>query len=179
MKPLWTIYKNEMFLICFVSSLILWAVTTTILAFRHKTKVILIGKTGGFYQLIKEKETSVVETENFIRHFIGLTLNFDERSYRKHISLAGDLMTEDLWKKKKPEFKEMAGFIKKYKVIQSSELLEIKRINTNRYEVKVRNYLFKKGILSEKDKLLFLSLAENQRSYANHWRHNVSRIEVK
>ena len=86
-------------------------------------------------------------------------------------------MTEKLWKKKKPEFKEMAGFIKENKVIQSSELLKIERIKTNRYEVKVRNYLFKKGILKEKDKLLSLSLTENKRSYENPWRYSVSEIE--
>ena len=88
-------------------------------------------------------------------------------------------MTEKLWKKKKPEFKEMAGFIKENQIIQSSELFKIKKTKTNQYEVKVRNYLFKKGILSEKDKLLSLSLTENKRSYENPWRHSVSKIEVK
>ena len=102
-----------------------------------------------------------------------------KKVYKKHISLAGDLMTEKLWKKKKPEFKEMAGFIKEQKVIQSSEILQIQRIKANSYEIKIRNYLFKKGVLTEKDKSIFLSLVENQRSYENPWGHSVSGIEVK
>ena len=101
-------------------------------------------------------------------------------SYRKHISLAGDLMTEELWKRKKPEFKEMAGFIKKYKVIQSSELLEIQRVKASEYKAKVRSYLFKKGVLKEADKIIsLLSLIENKRSYENPWRYSVSNVEVK
>ena len=179
MRELWIVYKDEMTLIVFIGSLIFWAVVVSILAFKNKTQVILIGNKGGSYQLIKAEEKNPSETENFIRHFLSLTLNFDERSYKRNISLAGDLMTEKLWKKKKPEFKEMAGFVKENKVIQSSELLKIERIKTNRYEVKVRNYLFKKGILKEKDKLLFLSLTENKRSYENPWRYSVSEIEIK
>ena len=179
MKRLLVIYKNEAILIAFIGSLILWAVAMSFLAFQNKTQVILIGNKEGSYQLIKEGEKDPLETENFIRHFLGLTLNFDEKSYNDNISLAGDLMTEKLWQKKKPDFTEMAGFIKKHKVIQSSELLEITKIKTNNYEVKVRNYLFKKGILTKREKLLSLSLTENIRSFENPWRYSVSEIEVK
>ena len=179
MKGLLVIYKNETILIAFIGSLILWAVTMSFLAFQNKTQVILIGNKEGSYQLIKEGEKDPLETENFIRHFLGLTLNFDEKSYNDNISLAGDLMTENLWERKKSDFTEMAGFIKKHKVIQSSELLEITKIKTNNYEVKVRNYLFKKGILTKKEKLLSLSLTENTRSFENPWRYSVSEIEVK
>ena len=179
MKKLLTIYKNQTVLTALIISLMLWGIVVGILAFQNKEKVILIGKVGESFQLIKDKEKSPLETENFIRHFLGLTLNFDRRSYKRNISLAGDLMTEKLWQKKKPEFKEMAGFIKENQIIQSSELLKIKKAKTNQYEVKVRNYLFKKGILSEKDKLLSLSLTENKRSYENPWRYSVSKIEVK
>ena len=108
-----------------------------------------------------------------------LTLNFNNESYKRHISLAGDLMTENLWKKKKPKFIQMAGFIKKNKVTQSTEVLKIQKIKNNLYEVKVRNYLFKNGILTEKDKLILLSLTKNQRSYENPWRHSVSNVEIK
>ena len=179
MKKLLTIYKNQTVLISLIISLMLWGIVVGILAFQNKEKVILIGKVDGSYQLIEDNRKDPSETENFIRHFLSLTLNFDRRSYKRNISLAGDLMTEKLWQKKKPEFKEMAGFIKENQVIQSSELLEIKKAKTNQYEVKVRNYLFKKGILSEKDKLLSLSLTGNKRSYENPWRYSVSKIEVK
>ena len=179
MKKLLTIYKNQTVLVSLIISLMLWGIVVGILAFQNKEKVILIGNVDGSYQLIEDNRKDPLETENFIRHFLGLTLNFDERSYKRNISLAGDLMTEKLWQKKKPEFKEIAGFIKENQIIQSSELLEIKKAKTNHYEVKVRNYLFKKGILSEKDKLLSLSLTENKRSYENPWRHSVSSIEVK
>lgn len=179
MKLFWLIYKNEVVCICFTISLFLWGLLATFLAFQNKSQVILIGKTGESYQLIESEEKAPLETENFIRHFISLTLNFDEKSYKRHISLAGDLMLEDLWEKKKPEFKEMAGFIKKNKVIQSSEVLGIKKIKTNHYEVKIRNYLFKKSILTETNKLILLSLVENKRSYENPWRYSVSSVEVK
>ena len=101
MKLLWLIRKNEIVLVLLITSLFLWSVLATVLAFQNKEKVILIGKEGGSYQLIESAEKNPLERENFIRHFLGLTLNFDEGSYRKHISLAGDLMTEELWKKKK------------------------------------------------------------------------------
>lgn len=179
MKQRWIVYKNEMILIAFVGSLMLWGIAVSILAFENKTQTILIGKTEGSYQLIKEDKKDPLEIESFIRHFLGLTLNFDEKSYKRNISLAGDLMTENLWRKKKAQFKEMAGFIKENKVIQSSELLEIKKLKTNHYEIKVKNYLFKKGILKEKKKLLSLSLRENKRSFENPWRYSVSSIEVK
>ena len=89
------------------------------------------------------------------------------------------LMTEELWKKKKSEFIQMAGFIKKNKVTQSAEILKIQKAKKGFYEVKVRNYLFKNGILTEKNKLILLSLTENQRSFENPWRHSVSSVDVK
>ena len=179
MKFLWLIYKQEMLFIYLISGLFLWASVTSYLAFQNKTQVILIGKVGSSYQLITDEKKDPIETGNFIRHFLALTLNFDEGSYRKHISLAGDLMTENLWNKKKPEFKEMAGFIKKHKVSQSSEVLSIKKIKKGQYEITIKNYLFKKGVLTEKTKLVLLSLSDNQRSFENPWRYSVSSIEVK
>ena len=179
MKVFLAIYKNEMALTAFIGGLICWGTIASFLAFKNKSQVILIGKTKNSYQLIEKETKDTLEIENFIRHFLGLTLNFDEKSYKRNISLAGDLMTEILWKKKKPEFKEMAGFIKENKVVQSSELLGIKKLKTNHYEVKVKNYLFKKGILKEKKKTLSLSLTGNERSFENPWRYSVENIEVR
>ena len=179
MKLLKQIYKHQMFLSLFIAVLILWGVSVTGLAFLNKAQLVIIGKTKDSYQIIDSEEKDPVETSNFIRHFIALTLNFDKESYKRHISLAGDLMTESLWEKKKPEFQEMADFIKKHKVIQSSEVLSIKKIKSSLYEIQIRNYLFKKGNLTEKDKLILLSLTENQRSFENPWRLSVSRIEIK
>lgn len=179
MKLLIRLYKNEIAVFSLVISLMLWGVVTSYLAFKNNSQVILIGKNEGSYQLITEEEMTPIETGNFIRHFLALTLNFNDESYRKHISLAGDLMTEELWQSRKPEFIKMAGFIKKHKVTQSAEILKIEKNENGFYEVKVRNYLFKNGILTEKDKLISLSLIENQRSYENPWRFSVSSVEVK
>ena len=179
MKLLIRLYKNEIALFALVVSLMLWGMVASYLAFKNNSQVFLIGKTGNSYQLIVNEEMTPIETGNFIRHFLALTLNFNNESYRRHISLAGDLMTEELWKKKKSEFIQMAGFIKKNKVTQSAEILKIQKSKKGFYEVKVRNYLFKNGILTEKDKLILLSLTENQRSFENPWRLSVSSVEVK
>ena len=179
MKLLKQIYKHQMFLSLLIAVLILWGVSVTGLAFLNKAQLVIIGKTKDSYQIIDSEEKDPVETSNFIRHFIALTLNFDKESYKRHISLAGDLMTESLWEKKELEFKEMFNFIKKNTVIQSSEILKIQKIKSNLYEIQIRNYLFKKGNLTEKDKLILLSLTENQRSFENPWRLSVSRIEIK
>ena len=179
MRQLWIIYKNEMVFLILITILFLWGVVSTILAFQNKEKVFLIGKTNGSYHLIENEPKEPLETENFIRHFLALTLNFDEKSYKEHISIAGDLMTDSLWFEKKNEFTEMAGFITKNQVIQSSEILSITKQTSNLFEVKIRNYLFKKGVLTKTEKILFLSLVENKRSYENPWRHSVSNIKVK
>ena len=179
MKFLIQLYKNEIAVISLIVSLFLWGMVTSLLAFKNKTQVFLIGKTDESYQLITDEEKAPLETGNFIRHFLALTLNFNDESYKKHISLAGDLMTEDLWKKKKSEFIQMAGFIKKNKVTQSAEILKIQKAKSNLYEIEVRSYLFKNGILTEKDKLILLSLTQNQRSYENPWGHSVANVEIK
>ena len=179
MRELWIIYKNETVFLLLVGGLFLWGVVATILAFQNKEKTILIGTKDGFYQLIENKVKAPLEMENFIRHFLSLTLNFDEKSYGRHISLAGDLMTDKFWFKKKAEFKEMAGFIKKNQVVQSSEILSITKQKENLFEVKIKNFLFKKGILSEKEKVIFLSLVENERSFENPWSYSISNMEVK
>lgn len=179
MKLLIQLYKKEIAVISLIVSLFLWGVVTSYLAFQNKSQVVLIGKTDESYQLIKDEKETPIETGNFIRHFLALSLNFNDESYKRHISLAGDLMTEDLWRKKKPEFIQMTSFIKKNKVTQSVEILKIQKAKSNLYEIEVKNYLFKNGILTEKNKLISLSLIDNQRSYENPWRHSVSDIEVK
>ena len=172
-------YKNELAVISLIISLFIYGLVASFLAFQNKSKVILIGKTGNAYQLITDEKKDPIETRNFIRHFLALTLNFDEQSYKRHISLAGDLMTKRLWETKKFEFKEMADFIKQNKVIQSSEVLSIKKVRTNHYDIQIKNYLFKKGVLTKKTKLILLSLTDNKRSYNNPWRHSVSNVEIK
>ena len=179
MKLLIRLYKQEVAIFSLIISLLLWGVVATILAFQNRSQVVLIGKTGDSYHLIVEEEITPLETGNFIRHFTALTLNFNEESYKRHISLAGDLMTEELWKKKKSEFIELFGFIKKNKVTQSAEVLKIEKVKSNSYEVKIRNYLFKNGNLTEKDKVILLTLTENERSFENPWRHSVTNVEVK
>ena len=179
MKLLMLIYKNEIVYFFLIISLFLWSLFTTFLAFQNKAQVLLIGKTNNSYQIIENEEKSPIETTNFIRHFIALTLNFDKKSYQKHISMAGDLMTDALWNQKNDEFKEMAGYIKEQNVIQSSEILSIKKQKRNLFEVKIRNYLFKKSVLTETDKFILLSLTENKRSYENPWSYSVSGIKVK
>ena len=179
MKLLLFIYKNEILCFILILSLLLWGLFTGLLAFRNKTQVVLIGKANSSYHIITNEETSPIETKNFIRHFIALTLNFDKQSYRKHISLAGDLMTEDLWKKKKAEFKEIDSVIRDKNIIQSAEILQIKKNKKNLFEVKIKNYLFKNSILKETNKSIFISVTHNKRSYENPWRHSVSSIEVK
>ena len=179
MKLLILLYQKEMAVISLIISLMLWGVVSSCLTFQNKSQVVLIGKTGESYQLIKDEEITPIETGNFIRHFLVLSLNFNDESYKRHISLAGDLMTEDLWKKKKLEFIQMASFIKKNKVTQSVEVLKIQKAKNNLYEIEVKNYLFKNGILTEKNKLILLSLIDNQRSYENPWRYSVANIEIK
>ena len=179
MKLLIQLYKQEIAIFSLIVSLMLWSVVATILAFQNKSQIVLIGKTKNSYQLIKDEEQTPVEIGNFIRHFMALTLNFNKESYKRHISLAGDLMTEDLWKNKKAEFIKMFNFIKKNKVTQSAEVLKIQKVKNNIYEVKVRNYLFKNGKLTEKDKLILLSLTEKERSFENPWSLSVSNVEVK
>ena len=88
-------------------------------------------------------------------------------------------MTEGFWSKKKVEFIEMAGFIKKNKITQSAEIVKIQKTKSHFYEVKIRNYLFKNGILTETDKLILISLIENKRSYQNPWRYSVTNLEIK
>ena len=180
MKLLMLIYKNEMILFLLLLSLFLWAGLASIFAFQNKEKMILIGSTDGFYHVInKNHEQSSIETENFIRHFLALSLNFDKSSYRRNVGLAGDLMTDKLWEEKQSEFKEMDSYIRDQKIIQSSEIVSIKKQKRNLFEIKIRNYLVKKGVLTETDKFILLSLIENKRSYENPWRHSVSNIEVK
>ena len=179
MKFFMLFYKNELAVISLIISLFIYGSVTSFLAFKNKAQVILIGKTGNTYQLITDEKKDPIETRNFIRHFLALTLNFDEQNYKRHISLSGDLMTKRLWETKKAEFKEMADFIKQNKVIQSSEVLSIKKIRNYRYEIKLKNYLFKKGVLTKKTKLILLSLTDNKRSFENPWRHSVSNIEIK
>ena len=73
----------------------------------------------------------------------------------------------------------MSDFIKKNKVTQSAEILKIQKAKSNLYEIEVRSYLFKNGILTEKDKLILLSLVDNQRNYENPWGHSVANVEIK
>ena len=179
MKLLIKLYKNEMIAIFFISALFIWGAVSSVLAFQNKTQVVLIGKTQAGFKLITDEDKTLEEALNFIRLFLTLTFNFDDESYPRHISLAGDLMTETLWERKKPEFTEMAGFIKKNKIVQAGEILSIKELKSNQYEIEIRNYLFKKGNLNEKNKLVLLTLTKNQRSYENPWSYNVSNIEIK
>ena len=180
MKTLISIYKNEMFLLTLITSLFLWGLTMSFLAFKNESEVILIGKVDEGFKIITEKEDKgSLEAINFIRLFIALMLNFDEQSYIRYISEAGDLMSESLWNKKHTEFKELASFIEKNKVIQSSQILSITKLKTNQYEVEVKNSLFKNGNLTEESKTIIIFLTENERSMENPWSYNVLDIEIK
>ena len=58
MKLFWLIYKNETALLALIISLFLWGLVASLLAFKNKAQVVLIGKTKDSYQ-IKEGEAEL------------------------------------------------------------------------------------------------------------------------
>ncbi len=173
------LYKKEFILSSLFICLFLWASFMSILIFNQKNEILVITKDRGFFEVLKKEKETNLEVQNFLRHFIGLSLNFDKNSYDKNISKAGDMMSDALWNKQRKDFIKTSFYIKENQIIQTTQIIEVKEITDRTYEIKVENIKFKKGKTDKSFKKLVIHLSNNQRNYKNPWRYYVSDIKVK
>lgn len=113
-----------------------WAIVATILLIRLKPQVVLIGVDQFGVRLITGADDRLLkaEQENFLKKYLSQTYNYSSQDYDARISLAGDLMAEELWKEKRKEFDRIAQGLKRQELTQTTNVDELRAIDPSTYE---------------------------------------------
>ena len=140
MKEIVIIYKMELLIFLIFLLLVSWAITSTSLALSHEDKTYLIAISGEETRAITEGEVDKVSVEvvNFIRRFVALIYNYDDRTFEENIKLAGDLMSLDLWNEQARKVERVKLKLRNKNFSHSGVILGVNRISQDRFEVPIR-----------------------------------------
>ena len=120
--------------------LCVYCMVVTVVALKMRPQTLLIGLDSYGARVIREASDPVLrkEKENFIKQFLIQLYTFDGESFERRVSVCGDLMTKDLWLKKKPEFAGIAAKLKTDPLVQVLEIQELREVDTNTYQADIK-----------------------------------------
>jgi len=113
-----------------------YSAVTTLCLVKVKPKTILIGIENNATRIIGSNDDRLLRLEKqaFLKQFIRTLYNYDESSYKEKVSLAGDLMSDQLWKGEKPKFEEISKKLEGKEITQEVRILDLREIDLDQYE---------------------------------------------
>lgn len=172
-------FKGE--ILSFLLILVL-LISTCFLSFKlffQKEKILFIERTSKSTRVLEETHVTPLEIKIFIRRFLVICLNYHEKNYLEHIESAGNLMSPRLWNEKKEELLNVYKEVKAKKLEQGADILEIKAIGENEFEILAYVSLYEKEVKTFKKKFkIFLTLKEAKRTKLNVWGLEVENFKI-
>ena len=119
-----------------ISGLVVYAGVATYLLLKLDPKPILIGVDSYGTRIIQTADDRLIRTErqNFLKRFIQGFYAYDSLSFEKKVSESGDLMSADLWDKKKTEFQSLSARLKDSEISQRVEISDLREIDPTTYQ---------------------------------------------
>jgi hypothetical protein len=124
-----------------------WALVATVLVVRLKPAVVLIGIDQYGTRVITNEDDRLLksERENFIKKYIAYSFSYSSADFDQRTSAAGDMMTAELWERKKFDLGKISENLKANELTQVTRIQEMRELGDNQYEadleIKVKNKL--------------------------------------
>lgn len=173
------LYQQEILRWIVIFALCVWALITSALALQNKKEIILIGlDQKGFARVIKDKDDRFIQEEmkSFLQEFLTSFYSYDEKSFSSRISIATDLMSQDLWNSQKEKLLSVGEKLKSEPLTQSYEIESLDQVDESKIEailkVKVTQRLSEKVLRLKVN----LTLKAKERSSSNPWGYEIKEL---
>ena len=122
-----------------VLGLIIYSVVLSVLLLKQKPETLLIGIDQYGTRLISDQDDRLLKSEkmNFLKLFLRIYHNYDSESYTTAISRAGDLMSQQYWTEKKPDFLQRQEVLKGKDYQRISEIKDLRAIDSTTFEADI------------------------------------------
>lgn len=129
-------------------------------------------------RIISDMNDPIYKTESlaFIKRFLTLTYNFDQKSFLKQFGGATGMMSEHLWNEKKEEILSLKSKIERDEISLKSEIEKI-TISENSYFALIRVMETSRLKTKEHEIAVRLELKRSERSESNPWGLEVKQYE--
>ncbi len=175
-----TMIKKHLAMGLLVASLLVWALFSTFIALTNESETVLIGIDANGTRVISQTEDPLFKTEvvNFVRRFVSLAYNFDEVSFMDNVGSASELMTLELWNKKKHEINGLFELVKKEKISHSAVLQKI-ALKDGTYQVLIETNQMMRMANKKKLVLVQLQINKKERTPTNPWGMEIASLDEK
>lgn len=173
------LYQQEISRIVLILALLIWAIMASFLALQNRKEIILIGlDQKGHAQLISDKDNHFAQEElkSFLQEFLESFFRYDENTFSQRISLATDLMSQELWTSQKDKLLQIAEQLKKEPLTQDFTVESMDMLDDSRVEAILRVTI--KQRISEKSIRLRVNLGvkPKERTRTNPWGFEITEL---
>ncbi len=172
------LYREEIKHWALICLLLVWASLATALAIANKQKIILIAVGGDETRIITENKDHALKSElkNFVQAFLQNYYGFTESTFDQNMSIASDLMSEELWERQKPKIQELKTKMKPIGLSQGVEILSLDQIDQNKIEGIINLTIHGRAL----DKIIKIKVnitfAQIPRSEQNPWGYEMKEV---
>lgn len=172
------LYRDEIKHWLLIVSLLVWAFIASYFALLNRERTLLIGIDELGTRLIVESNDRILKNEltQFMRAFVNNYYGYDQNSFSEQISLAADLMTENLWETQKPKLLELKEKLAKFPLSQSPEILSLDLVDERTVEALIELKI-KSKLVEQKVKIKVKYTVEKlKRTSQNPWGLTISEM---
>lgn len=121
------------------SFLTIWALTSTAIALRSNTKIILISLEEDGTRILRDGQDPALAKEklNFLKEYLFYAYQYTEANYDRRITQAGSLMSDKLWKEKEEEFQRIWKKMKESPITQTARILDLRDLGEGYFEADI------------------------------------------
>jgi hypothetical protein len=119
-----------------VASLVIYSIILSVILIKQKPETLLIGIDQYGTRLISDQDDRLLKAEkiNFLKLFLRIYHTYDSDGYTTAISRAGDLMSQQYWNEKKPEFLQRQEVLKGKDYQRTAEIKDLRAIDSTAFE---------------------------------------------
>ena len=172
------LYREEFKHWTLIFALFVWAIISTIYAFRNQEKTILIGIDDIGTRVIAESTDRLVQSElkNFLKTFLDMYFTYDHTTFSEKMGSATELMSPDLWEQNKEKLLDLNERLKKTPLSQFAEIESIDLVEQGKIEA-ILNLRIKSRLLEQKSRIkVNLQFKRSERTEKNPWGFEITEL---
>ncbi len=178
MRTFLKLIKDEFVFYTLILSLFLWGFSSSLyLIFKEDRSFVIEKDSQGFLKILGTKDLSS-RREVFLRLFVILSFNYDTSSFKKNLSMAGELMSDEFWRKKRAYFLKVFEEVRMKKISQFAEISKLIETSNNTYKAHLNIIIFQGKQKTEKKGKLLIKLQSAEMRAQNLYGFEVYDVQI-
>lgn len=172
------LYREEILRLGLLFVLMTWGSVASVLALQNRKEVILIGLSETGPRVINNEQDQLIKSELkvFVKSFFDNYYSFDQESYLKRLSIATDMMSNDLWESQKSKIYDVYNKIKADPLSQTYQIESLDLLDENMVEAVLLIHIEQKLVKRTLRLKVSLKTDSKERDAKNPWQFQVGEL---